>query len=255
MRLSTDPARARHTTRMLGAAALCALGVGLAGCGGSSTRSTAGQASQTTTQAARVTPAQSNADTGGAVVQTRHRATSSTHRHGATASQEAAAGPAASQTKTKAQSRTHDATAVHTGAPPVQTARSTPASNDDNQSTGASGPPNPCRLVSLSQAQAITGGAVTSRIEAPLGPTCIYKSNGSHAGVITLAVESMSFSAATRHMTKRQSVVIHSRQAYCGRLGSQLLVVRLGGTQLLNVTAPCGIAQRFATLALSRLSA
>lgn len=258
MRPPTDHVWTVRHARPLSAACLCVLAAALAGCGGSSSTShTASQPSNATTQTARPTPAQSNPDAGGATA-----ATGNSSRHAITGkSRTIAAAPAAAPSQSGAASggigrtQAHDRTAIHTGSAHVQTARPTPATSKDDNSTAAVGPPDPCKLVSLSEAQAITGGAVTSRIEAPLGPTCIYKQSGSHAATITLAVESMNFSAATQHLEKRRPLVVRSRQAYCGQLGSQLLVVRLGGTQLLNITAPCGIAQRFAALALSHLSA
>jgi hypothetical protein len=108
--------------------------------------------------------------------------------------------------------------------------------------------------VSLPEAATITGGAITKLIEAPLGPTCIYSGQGSSAGV-TLALETESFSQATSHMTARKHVVVSGHRSVCGRLGRQMLFVPLGRYQLLNVAAPCGIAQRFAAVAVGRLSA
>ena len=54
---------------------------------------------------------------------------------------------------------------------------------------------------------------------------------------------------------KRQRVVVNGRTAYCAKLGSQMLFVPLPAHQILHVVAPCGIAQRFATVALSHLAA
>jgi hypothetical protein len=136
----------------------------------------------------------------------------------------------------------------------VVKARQTPDNTKDDENTTAAKAPNPCRLVSLSEAQTITGGAITKLTEAPLGPTCIYSGRGGSAGV-TLAVETQRFSQVTRHMTAPKHVVIGGRQSVCGRLGTQMLFVPLGQDQLLNVTAPCGIARGFAAIAVSRLSA
>ena len=136
----------------------------------------------------------------------------------------------------------------------VVPARQTPGSSNDEESNTGAKPLNPCKLVSLSEAQAISGGAITKLNEAPLGPTCIYSGTG-RAAAVTLAVESESFSQVTRPMTARKRVVISGHRSLCGRLGTQMLLVPLGRYQLLNVTAPCGIAQRFAALAVSRLSA
>jgi hypothetical protein len=56
-------------------------------------------------------------------------------------------------------------------------------------------------------------------------------------------------------MSDRRHVAISGHRSVCGHLGTEILLVHLGKYQLLNVTAPCGIAQRFAVLAVSRLSA
>jgi hypothetical protein len=131
--------------------------------------------------------------------------------------------------------------------------RQTPDATRDEQSSTGAKPLNPCKLVSLPEAQTITGGAVTRLIEAPLGPTCIYNRQGTSG--ITLAVETESFSQVIHQMTARQHMLINGHRSVCGRLGTQMLFVPLGRYQLLNVTAPCRIAKAFAAVALGRLSA
>jgi hypothetical protein len=202
-------------------------GAVLAGCGGS-------QPTGTATTSARQTPWMSHPDIGG----TRQQSS----RPAAGLDQLA---PGRSQPTVR--------TDKPAGAKVVQ-ARQTPnTSNDDVSSTGAK-PLNPCKLVSLSEAQAISAGAISKMVEAPLGPTCVYSASG-RAAAVTIAVQSESFSQVTRPMTARKRVVISGHRSLCGRLGTQMLLVPLGRYQLLNVTAPCGIAQRFAALAVSRLSA
>jgi hypothetical protein len=141
----------------------------------------------------------------------------------------------------------------HVGPTKSQRARATPYTTSDDQSSTAAVALNPCTLVSLSQAQALTGGAVTSRIVAPLGPTCIFHQSRSRTN-ITLALVTES-AAVARHLSRRSTLRVGGRQAYCGTLGSTVLLLPLSRNQLLNVTAPCAVAQRFAALALSRLSA
>lgn len=208
-------------------------GAVLAGCGGSESLN---PAARTVTGQARQTPVMGNPDIGGARQQSSHP--------------KAALGQLAS-------GRSHatvqaDKSRLTTAK--VAKARDTPAtSKDDDGSTGAK-PLNPCKLVSLAEAQVITHGAIRTMTEAPLGPTCIYGGTGHGAG-ITLAVEIESFNQVTRHMSARKHVLIRGRRSLCGRLGSQMLFVPLTRYQLLNVTAPCGIAQRFAAVAVNRLSA
>ena len=119
---------------------------------------------------------------------------------------------------------------------------------------------NPCTLVTLAEARTITRGMITGRVEAPLGPTCIYRSSGVKASKthfprdITLAIEAFS-NQASGLKPKRSRVVIAGHHGYCEKLGAQMVVLPLPGSQVLNVTAPCVIAQRFAAVALKRLPA
>lgn len=135
-----------------------------------------------------------------------------------------------------------------------QKGKPTPAlSNDDHNPAGASsGQPNPCNLLTGAEAGAITGKEITRTLEAPLGPTCVYKIAGSKSD-ITLAIESSNLSQVTHHMGKRQQLNIAGHKAYCGKLGSQMLFVPLTGGRFLHVTAPCPVAQRLAAVALKRL--
>jgi hypothetical protein len=208
----------------------------LAGCGGSESRD------RTATSHARQTPLASNADVGSARQQSRHPA--------------AALGQLPPQRSPSTVRRDNspvrrDNSRVTRSK--VARARLTPAASDDEHSTTGAKPLNPCRLVSLSEAQAITGGAITKATEAPLGPTCIYSGKGTRDGV-TLTLDTESFNQVARHMTARKHVVISGHRSLCGRLGTQTLFVPLARRHLLNVTAPCGIAQRFAVVAVGRLA-
>lgn len=217
-------------------AALCVGALPLAGCGGSS-GSSSSAAATTHTQAATRTPRQSNADIGGARVQqaSRKEAGSPGHKSHAVGHPQARAG-----------------SVVATGK--VQKARPSQTKEIDENP----GPPkaaNPCKLVSRSEAQSIVGHSIAASIEAPLGPTCIYELGGSKGGQITLQVERLSYGQATHQLSKRTRVNVGDRKALCGNLGTQMLFVPLAGGQVLHVTAPCAVAQRFAALALRRLAA
>jgi hypothetical protein len=136
----------------------------------------------------------------------------------------------------------------------VQKGRPTPelSSDDHNPASAGAGQPNPCSLVSVAEAKTITGKEITRSLEAPLGPTCVYKLAGSKAD-ITLDVESANLTQVTRHMAGRQQLTVHGHKAYCGKLGSEMLFVPLSGGRFLHVNAPCPAAQRLAALALTRL--
>jgi hypothetical protein len=210
---------------------LCAAILVLAGCGSSSSSSSSSASTHAAiqpihAQKARQTSNRGNADIGSARVQT----------------------AAASVRRQRVRART-----VVGPAGKVQKARQTPGStNDDVTATGAPSL-NPCNLVSLSEARTITRGSIRARIEAPLGPTCIYR-EAKAKNNITLAVETLSASQVARQMHKPAKLDVGGHAAYCGRLGMQMLFVQLPGGRSLNVTAPCPVAKRFAAVALKRLT-
>lgn len=229
-----------RTRKLACLGALCVGSVALVGCGGSSSPATTTQQA-TAAHHPQQTAGASSLDTG------------ASQTHGG---RQASHGSAGTQTR----SDTHATAQAHVTQPDVskgqtvQKAHSTPSqSGDDHNPVSASGP-NPCRLVSLSEAKAITGGAIAASREAPLGPTCVYKLADSKSD-ITLNVEAASVAKATAHMSKRQQVTVHGHRGYCGTLGASMLYVPLAGAQVLHVTAPCSVAQRFAALALGRLAA
>jgi hypothetical protein len=228
-------------TKLAGAVAVGAVSVALVGCGGSSSSDSSTQAAAPASHPQK-TAVSSNLDTGVAQAQGAGAASES----GATSeSGGSSSGSHASRAKQGAVSKGHH----------VQQAAINPATNDDHNP--AISLPNPCKLVSLSEAKTITDGAISGTTEAPLGPTCVYKLQGAKGakGDITLALESSSLSQATKHMTRRHEITVKGRHGLCGKLGSQMVYVPVPGGQVLHITAPCGLGQQFAALALGRLSA
>ena len=114
--------------------------------------------------------------------------------------------------------------------------------------------PNPCILVTRTEAQAAVGSPITKITEAPLGPTCILQVQGQKQ-TITVAVESSVAASQVHEMRKVQHLAISGHTAYCGVLGRPMLNVPLSNGKLLNVTAPCSIAQALAAKALPRITA
>jgi hypothetical protein len=115
----------------------------------------------------------------------------------------------------------------------------------------AAKPLNPCTLVTAREVQTIAHRHVTSRIEAPLGPTCIYKL-GDHRE-ITLAVEAGSFSQRVSQLHRRKRVTIRGRPGYCGVVGGPTLYVEVRHGWILDIAAECGVATKMAAKALARL--
>ena len=133
-------------------------------------------------------------------------------------------------------------------------ARSEPDAVDDEVSNTGARPVNPCKLVSRTQASAITGSSIGKPVEAPQGPTCIYSVHGS-PGTITLALESTPFSTVRpqAQLHGRISVKVDGRAGYCGAIGTPTLIIPLHGDRFLSVNAPCPIAAAFAARALRQV--
>jgi hypothetical protein len=110
----------------------------------------------------------------------------------------------------------------------------------------------PCNLVGATRAREIVGTALEPPLEAPQGPTCIYKSrDGKH--FVTLAVQSLDFAAIKRDMRGRRHVAVADRSGYCGVHGQPVLYVPISGGRVLSVVGPCGLAREFAATAVERL--
>jgi hypothetical protein len=122
------------------------------------------------------------------------------------------------------------------------------------ENTSAPKAPDPCVLVSRAQAQAIIASPISGETEAPLGPTCIFTLKGQKQS-ITLTVEQMNVSSQVRLMGHLQRSIVGGHVAYCGTLGRPMLYLALGGTKVLNVTAPCAIADALAAKALPHITA
>jgi len=112
---------------------------------------------------------------------------------------------------------------------------------------------SPCNLVSKAQAKAITGRAIEDVVEAPQGPTCIYRGKQDQAGYVTLAVQTQPFAAMKNALRRRQAVDVGAQAAYCGTSGRPVLFAQVDEHRVLSVSAPCAIAKRFAKTAIARL--
>jgi hypothetical protein len=109
----------------------------------------------------------------------------------------------------------------------------------------------PCGLVSEAEARAILG-PVEEPLEAPQGPTCIYRSRDG-SSFVTLALQNADMSALKRQLRSRQAVDVAARTAYCGNHGQPTLYLPLGGGRVLSVAGQCEDARRFAARALAQL--
>jgi hypothetical protein len=111
----------------------------------------------------------------------------------------------------------------------------------------------PCNLVTQAQAGTILRSAVDQPVEAPLGPTCVYRTHDRRS-LVTLAVKTQSFTRAARQVSGAAPLRVGGHRAVCGKLGGPVLYVSLAHGQMLSVAGPCVAAQKFAEKAVGRLA-
>jgi hypothetical protein len=110
----------------------------------------------------------------------------------------------------------------------------------------------PCNLVSPARARAILGGAIQAPIEAPQGPTCIYRTK-TNSRFVTVAVQPLTLARVKRQLKGRERVALPGRTAYCGVYGQAMLYAGLSGGRVLAIGGRCSLARQFAATAVKRL--
>jgi hypothetical protein len=110
----------------------------------------------------------------------------------------------------------------------------------------------PCNLVTETEARAIVGEPMRVPIEAPQGPTCIYRPRKGEQ-LIALAIQELRFATLKRQMRDMRQVAVSDRTAYCGTYGQPVLYVPLSDGRVLSVSADCNVARGFAAKALHHL--
>lgn len=111
----------------------------------------------------------------------------------------------------------------------------------------------PCNLVTKGRARTILGVPIEDPVEAPQGPTCVYRTQDGER-FITLAVQSQPIGRLLRQLSDRRAVDVDGRTAYCGRFGQPLLHLPISSGRVLTVAARCATARRFAIDSLAGLS-
>jgi hypothetical protein len=122
----------------------------------------------------------------------------------------------------------------------------------DRQSGDPAERSSPCAFVTKRQAQEIVGSSLLDPVEAPQGPTCIYRDRGGKT-FITVALQDEGFGALRDDVRRLRRVSVADRRAYCGVYGSPMLFLPLDGGRVLSVTAQCEVAMQFARSAVPRL--
>jgi hypothetical protein len=112
----------------------------------------------------------------------------------------------------------------------------------------------PCNLVTPAQARSIVGAPILAPVEAPQGPTCIYRTRNGKS-FVSVAVQTVDFDKLKPRLRPRQRIAVTGRTAYCGTYGQPMLYVPLSGGRVLSVAAHCAIAKQFAIAAVRQLPA
>lgn len=112
---------------------------------------------------------------------------------------------------------------------------------------------SPCNLVTESQAQSILGAAVQQPLEAPQGPTCIYRTRTGKAFVSVAVQTATPYEQLRRLVRKRQAVTISGREGVCGNVGQPTLFLPVSGGRVLTIAAECEVAKQFAIKAATAL--
>jgi hypothetical protein len=112
----------------------------------------------------------------------------------------------------------------------------------------------PCNLVTPAQARAIVRAPILDPVEAPQGPTCIYRTRNGKS-FVSVAVQAVDFDRLKPRLHLRQRIAVTGRTAYCGTYGQPMLYVPLSGGRVLSVAAHCAIAKKFASAAVRQLPA
>lgn len=111
---------------------------------------------------------------------------------------------------------------------------------------------SPCNLVTADQAQAVLGARMQMPIEAPQGPTCIYRTQTGKS-LVGVSVQTIDFNQVKPLMRQRHSISVASHSGVCGTYGQSMLYVPLSRGRVLSISAPCDIAKGFAVRALPHL--
>ncbi len=122
----------------------------------------------------------------------------------------------------------------------------------DRQSSKPESRFTPCNLVSERQAAEIVGAPIEQPLEAPQGPTCIYRSRDGKS-FVTVGLQRVSIDSLTGRLQQREKVDVGSRDAYCGKYGQPMLYLPLSRGEVLSIAGECGLARRFAAKALPQL--
>jgi hypothetical protein len=111
---------------------------------------------------------------------------------------------------------------------------------------------NPCSLVTASEATKVFGKRARKPHEAPMGPTCIYRT-GAKEKFVTLSVQRMGAAQLGPLTAGMDRFRVGGRTAYCGGTANPALYVRLSSANVLTVSGGCDLGRQFASRAVRKL--
>jgi hypothetical protein len=112
----------------------------------------------------------------------------------------------------------------------------------------------PCDLVSAGEASGILGGSVKAPKEAPLGPTCVYRTEAVES-FVTVALQSMGGDHVKATIKGLDRHDVAGKSGYCLQSAASTFYVPLSGGRVLTVgAAECEVAEKFAAKALGAIS-
>ncbi len=109
----------------------------------------------------------------------------------------------------------------------------------------------PCGLLTTAEAASVLGGKVEAPVEAPQGPTCIYRTKSGETA--TIAIQSVTPAGLKRQVKRAERVDVSGRRAYCATGTQHVLYLPVTDDRVLSISAPCDIARRLAVNAVPRL--
>ena len=111
---------------------------------------------------------------------------------------------------------------------------------------------SPCSLVTANEAGAILGKKVMPPVEAPQGPTCVYRTRS--GDLMALAMQIVPPKTLRGQLRGSETLTVAGRRAFCAKRGQPSVLVPLSGGRVLTVSGDCSVAKRFAADAVGRLT-
>jgi len=115
---------------------------------------------------------------------------------------------------------------------------------------------HPCKLVTAAEASALFGAQVADPIEAPLGPSCIFRSR-EREDFVSIALQQMEEKHLEPLIRDRDKLDVDRLTGYCGPGEGSNLLVPLSSGRVLTIeggAGGCELAKAFAFQALGRIS-